>query len=188
MTLVGYARVSSTGQSLEVQQEQLRAAGCEKIFAEKRSGKSTDDRSALKHALEWVREGDTLVVTKLDRLARSGRDLYLIVDQLSSKNVGFRCLSQGAVDTTTPMGKLVLGILGAVAEFELDIRQERQRDGIERAKRERPEVYRGRRPTVDQEAIRKLRAEGVGPSAIAKKLGYGRMTVYRALKGEPEPT
>ena len=191
MALVGYARVSSTGQSLEVQQEQLAAAGCEKVFAEKRSGTTTANRQALEDALEWVRDGDTLIVTRLDRLARSGADLYGIVGRLNAKGVAFRCLQQGAVDTTTSMGKLVLGILGAVAEFETDIRKERQRDGIAKVKETHPERYRGRRPTVDQEAIRKLHAEGLGPTAIAKKLGYGRMTVWRVLNlkrdhGEPE--
>ncbi|MDX3910888.1 MAG: recombinase family protein [Sphingobium sp.] len=180
--LVGYARVSSSGQSLEVQQDQLTAAGCEKVFAEKRSGTSTEGRQALEDAIEFCREGDTLAVTRLDRLARSGGDLYGIVNRLNTKGVAFRCLQQGAVDTTTSMGKLVLGILGAVAEFETDIRRERQRDGIERTKAANPERYRGRRPSVDQEAIRALAAQGVGPTAIAKQLGYGRMTVYRVLR------
>lgn len=180
--LVGYARVSSSGQSLEVQQEQLTAAGCEKVFAEKRSGTTTEGRQALEDALEFCREGDALVVTRLDRLARSGGDLYSIVNRLNAKGVAFRCLQQGAVDTTSSMGKLVLGILGAVAEFETDIRRERQRDGIERTKAANPERYRGRRPTVDREAIRALAAQGIGPTAIAKQLGYGRRTVYRALE------
>jgi DNA invertase Pin-like site-specific DNA recombinase len=121
------------------------------------------------------------MVTRLDRLARSGGDLYAILTQLEAKGVGFRCLQQGDVNTTTSTGKLVLAILEAVAAFENDIRAERQRDGIEKAKAERPEVYRGRRPTVDREAILKLAGEGVGVSAIAKQLGYGRSSVNRAL-------
>jgi DNA invertase Pin-like site-specific DNA recombinase len=163
--LVGYARVSSTGQSLEVQLDQLKAAGCEKVFAEKKSGMTTDGRDALAEAIDYVREGDTLIVTRLN-----------------SKGVSFRCLQQGAVDTTSSMGKLVLGILGAVAEFEADIRRERQKDGIEKVRQQHPERYRGRRPTVDAERIRELSAQGMGPSAIARETGYGRMTVYRALK------
>lgn len=182
--LVGYARVSSIGQTLDVQTAELMAAGCRKVFAEKQSGKSTKGRTALAEALDYVREGDTLVVTRLDRLARSAGDLHTIVNQLNTKGVSFRCLQQGAVDTTTSTGKLVLGILGVVAEFENDIRRERQLDGIAKVKAEHPERYRGRRPTVDMEAIRKLHAEGVGPSAIAKQLGYGRMTVWRALQQE----
>jgi DNA invertase Pin-like site-specific DNA recombinase len=184
MALVGYARVSSTGQSLEVQQEQLAAAGCGKVFAEKRSGTTKDSRQALEDALSWVREGDTLIVTRLDRIARSAGDLHDIVRRLKAQNVEFRCLQQGEMDTSTSTGKLLLGMLAVIAEFETDLRRERQRDGIEKAKRERPEVYRGRRPTVDQEAIRKLHAEGVGKTAIAKQLGYGRMTVWRALNAQ----
>lgn len=184
--LVGYARVSSAGQSLEVQEGQLRAAGCERIFSEKKSGTTIEGRRQLEEALAFTRDGDTLIVTRLDRLARSGADLYALVSRMNTKGVSFRCLQQGAVDTTTSMGKLVLGILGAVAEFETDIRRERQMDGIAKVKAAHPERYRGRRPTVDQAAIRKLHEEGLGPSAIAKKLGYGRMTVWRALKPPEE--
>ncbi len=160
MSIVGYARVSSSSQNLAVQEEQLSQAGCEKIFAEKVTGTTRDDRQALADCLDWVREGDTLVVTRLDRLARSGRDLHDIIAQLSAKRVGFRCLQQGAVDTTTSMGKLILGILGAVAEFETDIRKERQREGIERAKT--AGVYQGRRSTIDAAQVRSLRDQGLG--------------------------
>jgi DNA invertase Pin-like site-specific DNA recombinase len=180
--LIGYARVSSSGQSLEVQQEQLRDAGCEEVFSEKRSGGTRDGREELDRAIKFCRTGDTLIVTRLDRLARSGKDLYEIVDQLSAKGASFRCLQQGAVDTTTSMGKLVLGILGAVAEFEKDIRAERQAEGIAKVKEAHPERYRGRRPTVDKEAIRALAGQGMGATAIAKQLGYGRRTIYRALE------
>lgn len=179
MSIVGYARVSSAGQSLDVQMEQLRNTGCEKLFAEKQSGTSTGNRMALKEALEWLREGDTLVVTRLDRLARSGKDLYDIIDQLSQKQVGFRCLQQGAVDTTTSMGKLVLGILGAVAEFETSIRKERQREGIEKAKLRG--VYKGRPASIDVAKIKKLKAAGMGATAIAQDMGIGRASVYRLL-------
>jgi DNA invertase Pin-like site-specific DNA recombinase len=177
--LIGYARVSSVGQSLEVQQEQLATAGCEKVFAEKRSGTTLTDRKALEEAIEFAREGDTLLVTRLDRLARSGGDLQNIVGRLNAKGVGFRCLQQGAVDTTTGMGKLVLGILGAVAEFEADIRKERQLEGIAKAKA--AGVYKGRKASVDVEAVKALKATGKGPAVIAKELGIGRASVYRAL-------
>ena len=130
-----------------------------------------------------LREGDTLVVTRLDRLARSGRDLHDILAQLSAKQVGFRCVQQGAVDTTTSMGKVILGILGAVAEFETDIRKERQREGIERAKAAR--VYKGRKPTVDVAQVRSLRDQGLGATDIATKLRIARASVYRALKDDP---
>jgi DNA invertase Pin-like site-specific DNA recombinase len=179
MTMVGYARVSSAGQSLEIQQEQLAQAGCEKLFSEKQSGTSTSNRMALQDALEWLREGDTLVVTRLDRLARSGKDLHDIIDKLSRKKVSFQCLQQGAVDTTTSMGKLVLGILGAVAEFETDIRKERQRDGIEKAKLRG--VYKGRPASIDADKVRELRSAGMGGAEIAKQMGIGRASVYRLL-------
>lgn len=187
MSIVGYARVSSSSQNLDLQLEQLADAGCEKVFSEKVTGTSRDDRRALAECLDWMREGDTLVVTRLDRLARSGRDLHDIIAQLSAKQVGFRCLQQGAVDTTTSMGKLILGILGAVAEFETDIRKERQREGIERAKA--AGVYRGRKRTVEVHQVRSLRDQGLGATDIAAKLGIGRASVYRALKNPPvEPT
>ena len=131
--LVGYARVSSTGQSLEVQLDALREAGCEKIFSEKRSGTSTTGRDALAEALDFVRDSsDTLIVTRLDRLARSAGDLHNIIAQLSLKGVGFKCLQQGGMDTSTSTGKLLLGVLASIAEFETDIRKERQREGIDR--------------------------------------------------------
>ncbi|MDF2496293.1 recombinase family protein [Sphingomonas sp.] len=177
--LVGYARVSSVGQSLEVQLDSLRAAGCEKVFAEKRSGTSTDGRVELADALSFVREGDTLVVTRLDRLARSAGDLHAIVKQLAEKGCGFDCLQQPGMCTTSSTGKLLLGVLASIAEFEADIRRERQREGIERAKA--AGVYKGRKPTVDVAAVRALRNQGLGGTQIAQKLGIGRASVYRAL-------
>jgi DNA invertase Pin-like site-specific DNA recombinase len=177
--LVGYARVSTVGQSLEVQLEALTAAGCEKVFSEKRSGTSTSGRDALADALSFAREGDTLVVTRLDRLARSAGDLHSIVKHLSAKQVSFQCLQQSGMDTTSSTGKLLLGVLASIAEFEADIRRERQREGIDRAKA--AGVYRGRKPTIDAEAVRALRDQGVGGSEIAKRLGIGRASVYRAL-------
>lgn len=182
MTTVGYARVSSSSQNLDLQLEQLADAGCEKVFSEKIIGTSRNERKALAECLEWLREGDTLVVTRLDRLARSGRDLHDIIAQLSAKKVGFRCVQQGAVDTTTSMGKLILGILGAVAEFETDIRKERQREGIERAKA--AGAYKGRKRTVDTDQVRSLHDQGLGATEIAAKPGIARASVYRALKDE----
>jgi DNA invertase Pin-like site-specific DNA recombinase len=181
MAVVGYARVSSVGQSLDVQHDLLKAAGCEKIFSEKRSGTTTDGRDQLAEALHWVREGDVLVVTRLDRLARSLVDLRKIVDRLTAKGVGFRCLQQGTIDTTTSDGRLLLNILASFAEFETDIRRERQADGIAKAKAEGR--YHGRPASIDAAAIAELEAQGMGASAIAKHLGIGRASVYR-LKGE----
>lgn len=179
MALIGYARVSSSGQTLDVQRDQLLAAGCTRIFEEKRSGLSQDGREQLALALDYVRDGDTLMVTRLDRLARSITDLRQIVDRLTAKEVIFRALQQGELDTGSSNGRLMLNMLGAFAEFEADLRKERQREGIEKAKA--AGVYRGRKPTVDNDQIRRLRAEGVRPSEIAKRLDVGRASVYRAL-------
>lgn len=179
--LVGYARVSSSGQSLEVQLEALTHAGCEKVFAEKRSGTTTSGRSELADALSYIREGDTFVVTRLDRLARSAGDLHKIVTQLTEKGVAFQCLQQSSIDTTTSTGKLLLGVLASIAEFEADIRRERQREGIDRAKS--AGVYKGRKPTVDVSQVRAMRDQGLGGTEIAKKLGIARASVYRALSG-----
>lgn len=183
MALIGYCRVSSTGQSLEIQEDQLREAGCEEIFSEKRSGTSTAGREQLDLALRFVRKGDILVVTRLDRLARSISDLSKIIDQLAAKQVGFRCLQQGAVDTTKPEGRLMLQLLGCFAEFETAIRKERQREGIEKAKSEGR--YRGRPISIDRDEIAKLTAEGVGPTEVAKRLGIGRASVYRHIGTAP---
>lgn len=182
MALVGYARVSSVGQSLEVQQDLLRAAGCEKVFAEKRSGRSREGREALADCLSYVREGDVLVVTRLDRLARSMVDLRQLVDGLTARGVDFRALQQGAIDTTRSDGRLMLNILASFAEFEADIRKERQADGIAKAKA--AGVYKGRPATIQTAQVAALKAAGLGASEIARRLGIGRASVYRALNAE----
>lgn len=182
--LVGYARVSSAGQSLDVQLEQLEAAGCapENIYQEKRSGRSAADRPALKDAIRFVRKGDTLVVTRLDRLARSMLDLHQIIDKLTSKGVGFRALQQ-PVDTTTPTGELILGVLAAVAQFENAIRRERQADGIAKAKAEGR--YRGRVQTLPRADIKAALEAGEAPHAVAARLNVARSSIYR-VKAELE--
>ncbi|MGJ8481713.1 recombinase family protein [Sphingobium yanoikuyae] len=177
--LVGYARVSSNSQSLDLQEEALTAAGCEKIFAEKMSGRSTTDRDQLALALDFVREGDTLVVTRLDRLARSVGDLHQIIEKLTAKGVAFRCLNQSGVDTDTSMGRLLIGVLSAVAAFEADIRHERQMEGVAKAKA--AGKYKGRPPSIDPAKIKELKDAGMGAAAIARKMGIGRASVYRAL-------
>jgi DNA invertase Pin-like site-specific DNA recombinase len=177
--LVGYGRVSSNGQSLDIQLEALAAAGCEKVFAEKMSGRSADDREQLAQALEWVRHGDSLIVTRLDRLARSVGDLHRIIEKLTAKGVAFRCLNQSGVDTDTSTGRLMLSILGAVAAFENDIRRERQLEGVQKAKL--AGKYRGRPPSIRPEAVKELRQQGLGATETAKHLGIGRASVYRAL-------
>jgi DNA invertase Pin-like site-specific DNA recombinase len=174
--MVGYARVSSVGQSLDVQLEQLRGAGCEEIFQEKRSGTTREGRRELEAALRFVRKGDVFCVTRLDRLARSMIDLRKIVDTLQDKQVGFRCLQQ-PIDTTKSEGRLMLHVLAAFAEFETDIRKERQMVGIAKAKA--AGKYRGRKATIDPTEIAALKESGLGATAIARKLGIGRASVYR---------
>ncbi|WAC60789.1 recombinase family protein [Brevundimonas sp. SL130] len=181
MAVVGYARVSSVGQSLEVQEEALRSAGCEKVFSEKRTGTTQAGRDELRRALEYVREGDTFVVSRIDRLARSVSDLSEIVAVLTTKGVSFRALQQGEFDTTAATGRLFLTMLGAFAEFETSLRRERQMEGIEKAKAEGR--YKGRPKSVDTASVRRLHAEGVKPAHIATRLGVARSTVYEALKG-----
>lgn len=174
--MVGYGRVSSVGQSLDLQVEQLLAAGCEEVFQEKRSGTTRQGRTELEAALRFVRKGDILCVTRLDRLARSMTDLAKIMDALTEKQVGFKVLQQ-AIDTTTNEGRLMLHIMGAFAEFETCIRKERQAEGIVKAKA--AGKYRGRPASIDPAQIAALKADGFGASAIAKKLGIGRASVYR---------
>lgn len=182
MAVVGYARVSTTGQSLDVQVEQLRAAGCDEIFREKRSGTTREGRRELEAALRFVRKGDVFCVTRLDRLARSMIDLRKLVDALQDKQVGFRVLQQ-PIDTTKSEGRLMLHILAAFAEFETDIRKERQMDGIAKAKA--AGKYRGRKATIAPEEITALKDKGMGASAIARTLGIGRASVYRVLQTPP---
>lgn len=175
--IVGYARVSTSDQTLDLQIAELMAHGCERIFTDKASGTSTA-RAGLTEMMEFVRQGDTLVVVRLDRFARSLSDLYAMLERLTQKAVAFHCLRQ-SIDTSTSTGKLTLAILGAVAEFENDLRRERQREGIARAK-ERG-VYKGRKRTVCTEKVRQLHSEGARPTAIASALGISRTSVYRAL-------
>lgn len=183
MSIVGYARVSSAGQSLDIQREQLVAAGAEEIFEEKRSGTSVAGREQLDAALRYVRKGDIFIVTRLDRLARSIVDLRKIVSELSDQGVGFRCLQQ-AIDTTTSEGRLMLNLLGAFAEFEVEIRKERQAEGIAKAKAQGK--YRGRPKAINAGEIARLRAEGLGPATIARRLNIGRASVYRHLRSAGE--
>lgn len=181
--LVGYARTSTAEQEagLEAQRRDLRATGCTKFFVEQVS--SVAPRTQLDSAIDFVREGDTLVVTKLDRLARSTAHLLSIVEALETKGVALRILDfgGGAMDTQSPSGKLLLTVFGAMAQFEREVMLQRQREGIAAAKA--AGKYRGRKPTAQAKApqVRALNAEGVGASDIARRLGIGRASVYRIL-------
>lgn len=181
MTTVGYARVSSTGQDLAVQLEKLEAAGCEKVFKEKRSGVDAG-RPELKRCLDYLREGDTLLVTKIDRLARSTSDLYRIVSMLAEKGAAFKVVDDSTIDTTSRTGKLVMGILALIAEFENDIRRERQMDRVAKAKAQG--VKFGRRPELTPERvaqIRSLRKSGATVPDIMRQTHLSKASVYRAL-------
>lgn len=181
--LIGYARTSTIEQvaGFEAQKCQLNALGIQKLFEEQVS--SVGQRDELDAALDYSREGDTLVVTKLDRLARSTAHLLEIINCLDAKKVGLRILDfgGGSIDTNSPTGKLMLTMFGAMAQFEREMMLERQREGIAKAKAEGK--YKGRKPTVREKAdeIRKLKAEGIGATEIAKQLGVGRASVYRVL-------
>lgn len=181
-TLVGYARTSTLDQiaGIEAQDRDLTAAGCTRIFTEQVSSVDVVKREALAEALAWLRPGDALVVTKLDRLARSVAHLVDILAQLDAKGAALRILAMG-IDTATPTGKLMLTILGGVAEFERAIMLERQREGIAKAKADGR--YKGRKPTARAKAddVLRLHSEGVGGTNIARALGLGRASVYRIL-------
>src|SRR4051794_33070240 len=178
--LVGYARTSTLEQEagLEAQMRELQALGCGKVYSEQAS--SVGSRPTLEEALDFTREGDTFVVTKLDRLARSVPHMWQIVTRLQTKGVSLRIVNMG-IDTGTPTGKLMLNVLGGVAEFEREMMLERQREGIARAKAEGK--YKGRKPTTRAKAeeIKQLADEGLSMGQIAAKLGIGKGSVHRLL-------
>ena len=176
---VGYARVSSTGQDLEVQLDALKKVQCEKIFQEKVSGTSTQGREKLRECLDFVREGDELVFTRTDRLARSILDLQLIVKELTEKGVSITATEQ-PISTKDATSKCFLDMLGVFAEFETNLRSERQLEGIAKAKEKG--VYKGRKAKIDVEKIKRLKKEGLGATAIAKQLKIHRDSDYRLLK------
>ncbi|MDO6588560.1 recombinase family protein [Salipiger sp. 1_MG-2023] len=179
---IGYARTSTSDQTagLDAQHRDLSKAGCEKIFAEKVSSVDKAHRAKLAEALEFCRDGDTLVITKLDRLARSTQHLLSIVEDLESKGVSLEILAMG-IDTGTPTGRLMLTMLGGVAEFERNIMLERQREGIAKAKAEGK--YKGRQPTARTKAdeMRRLSEAGKTRKEIAEALGVSERSVYRVL-------
>ena len=176
---VGYARVSSSGQSLDVQLDTLKNSGCEKIFQEKVSGTSTQGRDKLRECLDFVREGDEVVFTRVDRVARSVLDLQLIVKELTDKKVTITSTEQ-PISTKDATSKCFLDMLGVFAELETNLRKERQMEGIARVKTKG--VYKGRKSNINVEKIKSLKDEGMGATAIARELGIHRDSVYRLLK------
>jgi DNA invertase Pin-like site-specific DNA recombinase len=178
--IIGYARTSTIDQKagLEAQERDLRAASVERIFQEQTS--STGPRKALTDALDYLRDGDTLIVTKLDRLARSVADLVEITKQLEAKGASLRVLNLN-LDSGTPTGKLMLNLLGSIAQFERELMLERQREGIAKAKGEGK--YKGRKPTAKAKAgeVMRLATQGLSREQIAKELGMGVASVYRVL-------
>ena len=182
--LIGYARTSTTDQQagLEAQLRDLKEAGCRKVFSEQAS--AVGERPQLEATLDYAREGDTVCVTKLDRLARSARHLSELVDRLESKSVTLRILNFGGdpVDTRGATGRLMLNMFAAMAQFEREMMLERQREGIAKAKADGK--YKGRKPTARvkaEDAVQMFRA-GKRVAHIAKDLGIGRGSVYRALE------
>jgi DNA invertase Pin-like site-specific DNA recombinase len=180
MAVYGYARASTVDQDVSIQESALRLAGCTVIRAEKVSGTSREGRTELAMLMEFLRDGDTLMVTRVDRLARSIMDLQNIVHELKTKGVALKATEQ-PIDTSSAAGKAFLDMLGVFAEFETNLRRERQMEGIAAAKAKG--VYKGRKPTVDPEEVARLvDEEKLGMMAIARRLGVTRQSVYRVRR------
>jgi len=179
MAQYGYARVSSLSQSTEVQVDRLKAAGCSPVRIETASGRSRAGRSELETLLDFLQPGDVLTVVKLDRLGRSTRDVLNLVHDLEERGASLRVL-EPEIDTSKPEGRIILTTLAMVAEMELTFIKERQRAGIEAAKARG--VYKGRKRSIDRDAVRQLKADGIGATEIARRLGIGRATVYKVLQ------
>lgn len=177
-SIIGYARASSDDQDCSIQEAALWAAGCTLVRSEKKSGTTLAGRTELDTVLSFLRAGDTLMVTRIDRLSRSVADLEALVATLKARGAFLRATEQ-PIDTSSPAGTAFLQMLGVFAQFETALRRERQMEGIAKAKL--AGVYKGRKPTVDAGRVRELKAEGVGPAEIARRLGIGRASVYRAL-------
>jgi DNA invertase Pin-like site-specific DNA recombinase len=179
MAAYGYARVSSQDQDPSIQIAALKAAGCIVVRSEKVSGTSRQGRSELETLLEFLQPGDTLMVTRIDRLARSVKDLQDLVHELRAKGVGLKATEQ-PIDTSTPAGKAFLDMLGVFAEFETNLRKERQLEGIAKAKAQG--IYKGGTRQIDRDTVLDLQSKGFKPAEIATKLKIGRASVYRILQ------
>jgi DNA invertase Pin-like site-specific DNA recombinase len=179
MSKVGYARVSSTGQSLEIQLDKL--SHCEKVFSEKKSATSTNGRTALKECLNYLREGDQLIITRLDRLARSVMDLTKIAHDLQQRKIDLVVIDQ-SIDTLTPTGKLMFNMLGAIAEFETELRKERQADGILKALDNGVKFGAKSKLTEQQTlALKQDKHAGMTVKELMKKYQLSKASVYRML-------
>lgn len=181
MARIGYARVSTSDQDLDIQNERLKVAGCEIIRSETGSGASRKGRSELETIMQFLHAGDELVVLRLDRLGRSTRDVLNLVHELDEKGASLRIL-EPEVTTAGSMGRMVITILGMVADMELKFIKDRQRAGIDAAKADG--IYTGRKKNVDDAEIRRRIATGATKAAVARELNISRMTVYRALEGQ----
>ena len=180
---IGYARVSSADQDLAIQKVALERDGCAIVFEEKISGTKRDGRNQLLLGLKVLSDGDTLVVTRLDRLGRSLRDLANIAHEIEGNKAALRVLEQ-SVDTSTSAGKAFFGMLAVFAQFETDVRRERQAEGIARVIADpklRRQKYPGGKLRIDRNRVVSMTDEGYGPAAIARTLGISRMSVYRIL-------
>ena len=180
MAVVGYRRVSTVDQNLDRQE----LGETDKVFEEKLSGKSAKDRPALQAMLDYIREGDSVVVYSIDRLARDLRDLQDIIQTVNDKGATIRFLSEGltfSADKDDAFAKLQLQMMGAFAEFERNIIRKRQAEGIAKAKARG--VYTGRKPTIDRDKVHELKAEGLSTYKIADQMGISRMSVHRILNG-----
>lgn len=181
MAVVGYARVSTVGQSLDVQLDKLTSRGCDKIYSDKKSG-TTADRPELINCLDYVRDGDKLVITKLDRLARSTLHLTQIAEQLRQKGVELEVIDQ-QIDTSTPTGKLLFNMLASIAEFETEIRKERQLEGIAKAKSKGTRF--GAKAKLSDEQVEQLKldkANNIPVSVLIQKYGISKASVYRLVQ------
>jgi len=185
MTTIGYARVSTEDQDCAIQEAALWAAGCDLVRAEKRSGTTTAGREELETTLAFLRPGDTLMVTRIDRLARSVLDLEQLVLAVKAKGASLKATEQ-PIDTSTAAGTAFFQMLGVFAQFETALRKERQAEGIAKAKAEG--VYKGRKPSVPTDEVKAMLAAGANPSEIAKTLKIGRASVYRVRDGAEAAT
>ena len=177
----GYARVSTKDQDLSVQRAALKSAGVSGplLFEEKMSGTQLDGRVELERVLKLLGKGDTLVITRLDRLGRSLKDLLNITEAIKEAGAHLVVIEQ-SIDTSTPTGRALFGMLGVFAEFETDVRRERQAEGIAAAKA-KGDVYKGRKRSLDRDKVKQLKADGKNPTEIARELRMGRSSVYRLL-------